>query len=1310
MTRAGKRSWLAALLSLLLLVTMVAPAMAQPPALTSEDAIRFLVEHSIVQGDEQGNLNLDKTITRAELAKVVVVAKGGADLVPILAPLVSFADSKGHWGAGYIEAAARMGLVRGRDANTFDPNAPITYAEALTILLRMVDQEPLVWSPAAVMQRAAQLGIIQGSSLELIANLPAPRGAVFESLTRTMVQVPLADGSTLAKQLDADPPALTVSAPASTAADKVTVAGTATGAYAVTVNGTAATLVDGKFTAEVALKPGANTITVVAYDVAGNQTTQTVTVVRGGDVAAISVSGPTSVKAGESVTLTLRPTDAQGNVLPGSVLTATVSDGMGTMDTATGRFTAGSKAGRATITFTASTGVTETYEIDVLGLAAEAAGLRIRQSSIANGITVGRTGTVVVEVVDAEGNLVSYDTGRFVTLKASGLDGVTIATPTVRTEAGVATFQVRGTEVGEAELQVSSSGLTSHSAAVQFVSSIRVVLTADPPTATANGYETITIRANLVDADGKPVSNTTGEDIYINLEVPSFDGHVSSRTLRIPRGLSNSLGYDGQLTAGYKNESVRVSGSMRSNHDFSIVPVTVTFKEITIGAATKFDIVGGAGKYEPNKPVALTVRVTDKDGNTISNGSYAFQVKVTTSNGEEVIDGLPQGVTLYLGDSGPAPLADVEDAVVARTTNGTAKLTLIYDKSGLVTVEVIGAKATDEAWDEDGYVDKASSGTSLGKGSRDVMFTTFTPTALRAVVDLPSVNLTDQEVGVLPANGSGRATVKVYLTDGEGTLPDGSGTVYLERDPNYSDTTKNTRPSGSSDEPIRAIAKNGIAEFALLSTTLEGVDKWRARMTVGSETIYSAPVTIATYKQKLEQPTILNVTGDQSGYENRVTLEDTGMQIDLVEINSSEAVYGFVKVYRSGSSTPIFTSDVINLASDPHVVVPKEKMKSSDRYQVSVHNGAGESPKSTTWPSETGEYVIVEKESQIAITSVRYDAYHVEKDAAGNERIVSRLQVTAKGVASNGTIDPSKLFFHNTVTGDKEYLSLATCKPSNGSFTCTFADELDAKTFNGSVILDTEDGWYWRDSTGETAKRDETTSDNVVTPTAFIRYASVSFGTNSKGEVTGVLTVYGTNLKQGSLVLSKLTLDGRPLGASQASSVTSTSFKVNLSTTTAGQIKNLGGVSLDAESGWLTATGSFDNAGFENRPVLIEPNISSIKYEAASNKLVIKGSGFLGANVNPGKLVFLDRRYRPVDALNNLLGTIDAGDISIDDDLIEISFGTGPGSLGDELEKMDSGTIYITSDDSDLGETSHQSWLEIDGWQSTPLPRTRLTW
>src|SRR5690606_15018692 len=144
-------------------------------------------------------------------------------------------------------------------------------------------------------------------------------------------------------------------------------------------------------------------------DVAGNQTTQTVTVVRGGDVAAISVSGPTSVKAGESVTLTLRPTDAQGNVLPGSVLTATVSDGMGTMDTATGRFTAGTKAGRATITFTASTGVTETYEIDVLGLAAEAAKLRIRTSNLERGLTVGKSWKVEVEILDEDGSPVTYD-------------------------------------------------------------------------------------------------------------------------------------------------------------------------------------------------------------------------------------------------------------------------------------------------------------------------------------------------------------------------------------------------------------------------------------------------------------------------------------------------------------------------------------------------------------------------------------------------------------------------------------------------------------------------------------------------------------------------------------------------------------------------------------------------------------------------------------------------------------------------------------------------------------------------------------
>ena len=346
-----------------------------------------------------------------------------------------------------------------------------------TILLRMVGREPLgPWSPATIMQTAAELGLAPSVGAEALANLPAVRGVIFESLARAMTTLPLADGKTLAqKHFDDQPPVLSLSGsiPEATVAESVTISGTATGAKAVLVNGLQAVFQNGQFSAVVPLQPGPNEITVEAYDLAGNVASKTITVTQGGEVASIAISGPTHVNAGESITLNVVAKDAQGRTMPNSLLTAVVSGASGTFDVATGKFTAGSQAGMATITL-ASGSVTETYQVAILGQASEAAGLRIRPVP-AGAFTVGKTGKIEVEVVDAEGNLVAYDGGRNVILSSRD-SGLTVVNSVAQTVGGVATFNVTASEVGSYMVTATAIGLNSDSIDVNFASSTRIVL------------------------------------------------------------------------------------------------------------------------------------------------------------------------------------------------------------------------------------------------------------------------------------------------------------------------------------------------------------------------------------------------------------------------------------------------------------------------------------------------------------------------------------------------------------------------------------------------------------------------------------------------------------------------------------------------------------------------------------------------------------------------------------------------------------------------------------------------------------------
>jgi len=97
--------------------------------------IEDLYEKEIVSGDKDNNYNPNKPITRAEFTKIVV----GMYNIPMqdLGSVVSsFKDVKtSEWYAVYIQAAYDKGIIEGYSKNTFNPNKPITRAEAMKVIL-----------------------------------------------------------------------------------------------------------------------------------------------------------------------------------------------------------------------------------------------------------------------------------------------------------------------------------------------------------------------------------------------------------------------------------------------------------------------------------------------------------------------------------------------------------------------------------------------------------------------------------------------------------------------------------------------------------------------------------------------------------------------------------------------------------------------------------------------------------------------------------------------------------------------------------------------------------------------------------------------------------------------------------------------------------------------------------------------------------------------------------------------------------------------------------------------------------------------
>lgn len=137
----------------------------------------------IVSGTGGTAFQPDRALTRAEFCKMAVELMGNGDKVPSQMNRTVFQDVPStHWARGYIavatqgtttgsgeDAVTTSGIIRGDAYGNFNPDWPITYAEAVTILVRILgygDSEVgMVW-PDGYLSKADELGITEGVSLQ----------------------------------------------------------------------------------------------------------------------------------------------------------------------------------------------------------------------------------------------------------------------------------------------------------------------------------------------------------------------------------------------------------------------------------------------------------------------------------------------------------------------------------------------------------------------------------------------------------------------------------------------------------------------------------------------------------------------------------------------------------------------------------------------------------------------------------------------------------------------------------------------------------------------------------------------------------------------------------------------------------------------------------------------------------------------------------------------------------------------------------------------------------------------------------------
>ena len=157
------------LLAVLLTAACLASLLVVPPAAAASTistfsdvsdptvgtAVEVLRTMGVVDGVPGGGYNPSGTLTRAEFCKLLVLTMNRGDDVDAYATKTIFPDvASTYWARGYINLAASIDvggstdsegnptggsrLIMGVGDGTFAPNRTITYAEAVTILLRVL--------------------------------------------------------------------------------------------------------------------------------------------------------------------------------------------------------------------------------------------------------------------------------------------------------------------------------------------------------------------------------------------------------------------------------------------------------------------------------------------------------------------------------------------------------------------------------------------------------------------------------------------------------------------------------------------------------------------------------------------------------------------------------------------------------------------------------------------------------------------------------------------------------------------------------------------------------------------------------------------------------------------------------------------------------------------------------------------------------------------------------------------------------------------------------------------------------------------
>ncbi len=168
-------------------------AAVSPDAQNSKykEAIELLGALEIMVGDaESGNFRPDDTIKRSEFAKVAVTAMGMENVAESSDQPTKYPDVvENHWANGYINVATNQGIIIGDDEGDFRPDDTITYAEAVTVLVRLIGHTPVAEKKGGFPQGYVTVATQTGITKSAVAsnNAAVTRGMVAQLTANALV-------------------------------------------------------------------------------------------------------------------------------------------------------------------------------------------------------------------------------------------------------------------------------------------------------------------------------------------------------------------------------------------------------------------------------------------------------------------------------------------------------------------------------------------------------------------------------------------------------------------------------------------------------------------------------------------------------------------------------------------------------------------------------------------------------------------------------------------------------------------------------------------------------------------------------------------------------------------------------------------------------------------------------------------------------------------------------------------------------------------------------------------------------------------